>query len=44
MFELILKVLVLFFDRNLIGRILNCFFKDIGYLDDLLLLMVLDFI
>uniref|UniRef100_A0A2K5NER8 Multidrug resistance-associated protein 4 n=1 Tax=Cercocebus atys TaxID=9531 RepID=A0A2K5NER8_CERAT len=44
MFESILKAPVLFFDRNPIGRILNRFSKDIGHLDDLLPLTVLDFI
>ncbi|XP_075419651.1 ATP-binding cassette sub-family C member 4 [Tenrec ecaudatus] len=44
MFESILKAPVLFFDRNPIGRILNRFSKDIGHMDDLLPLTVLDFI
>ncbi|XP_023582462.1 ATP-binding cassette sub-family C member 4 isoform X3 [Trichechus manatus latirostris] len=44
MFESILKVPVLFFDRNPVGRILNRFSKDIGHMDDLLPLTFLDFI
>ncbi|XP_039693710.1 ATP-binding cassette sub-family C member 4 isoform X5 [Pteropus medius] len=44
MFESILKAPILFFDRNPIGRILNRFSKDIGHIDDLLPLTVLDFI
>ncbi|KAF4008061.1 hypothetical protein G4228_019617 [Cervus hanglu yarkandensis] len=44
MLESILRVPVLFFDRNPIGKILNRFSKDIGHLDDLLPLTFLDFI
>uniref|UniRef100_A0A8C4VNF9 Multidrug resistance-associated protein 4 n=1 Tax=Gopherus evgoodei TaxID=1825980 RepID=A0A8C4VNF9_9SAUR len=44
MFQSLLKAPVLFFDRNPIGRILNRFSKDIGHLDDLLPLTILDFI
>uniref|UniRef100_A0A4W2H383 Multidrug resistance-associated protein 4 n=1 Tax=Bos indicus x Bos taurus TaxID=30522 RepID=A0A4W2H383_BOBOX len=44
MLESILRVPVLFFDRNPLGRILNRFSKDIGHLDDLLPLTFLDFI
>ncbi|KAM6178581.1 ATP-binding cassette sub-family C member 4 isoform 2-T2 [Rhynchocyon petersi] len=44
MFESILKAPILFFDRNPIGRILNRFSKDIGHMDDLLPVTVLDFI
>ncbi|XP_070327220.1 LOW QUALITY PROTEIN: ATP-binding cassette sub-family C member 4-like [Odocoileus virginianus] len=44
MLESILRVPVLFFDRNPVGRILNRFSKDIGHLDDLLPLTFLDFI
>ncbi|XP_055282776.1 ATP-binding cassette sub-family C member 4-like [Moschus berezovskii] len=36
MVESILRSLVVFFDRNAIGRILNRFCKDIGCMDDLL--------
>uniref|UniRef100_A0A8C8S3K0 Multidrug resistance-associated protein 4 n=1 Tax=Pelusios castaneus TaxID=367368 RepID=A0A8C8S3K0_9SAUR len=42
MFQSLLKTPVLFFDRNPIGRILNRFSKDIGHLDDLLPLTILD--
>uniref|UniRef100_A0A8C6D2E6 Multidrug resistance-associated protein 4-like n=1 Tax=Moschus moschiferus TaxID=68415 RepID=A0A8C6D2E6_MOSMO len=44
MLESILRAPVLFFHRNPIGRILNCFSKDIGHMDDLLPLIFLDFI
>ncbi|XP_074845315.1 ATP-binding cassette sub-family C member 4 isoform X2 [Carettochelys insculpta] len=44
MFQSLLKAPMLFFDRNPIGRILNRFSKDIGHLDDLLPLTILDFI
>ncbi|XP_068382626.1 ATP-binding cassette sub-family C member 4-like [Eschrichtius robustus] len=44
MLESILRVPVLFFDTNPIGRILNRFSKDIGHMDDLLPLTFLDFI
>ncbi|XP_027413619.1 multidrug resistance-associated protein 4-like isoform X1 [Bos indicus x Bos taurus] len=36
MLKTILRVPVLFFDRNPAGRILNRFSKDIGYMDDVL--------
>uniref|UniRef100_A0A452FNI3 Multidrug resistance-associated protein 4-like n=2 Tax=Capra hircus TaxID=9925 RepID=A0A452FNI3_CAPHI len=44
MVESILSSLVLFFDRNSIGRILNRFCKDIGRMDDLLPLTFQDLI
>ncbi|KAM9675035.1 ATP-binding cassette sub-family C member 4-like [Dama dama] len=44
MVESILRSLVLFFDRNSIGRILNRFCKDIGRMDDLLPLTFQDLI
>ncbi|XP_060989225.1 ATP-binding cassette sub-family C member 4-like isoform X4 [Dama dama] len=44
MSETILRAPVLFFHRNLIGRILNRFSKDIGHMDDLLPLIFQDFI
>ncbi|XP_064413746.1 multidrug resistance-associated protein 4 isoform X2 [Latimeria chalumnae] len=44
MFKATLRAPVLFFDINPIGRILNRFSKDIGHLDDLLPLTVLDFV
>ncbi|KAM9049321.1 LOW QUALITY PROTEIN: ATP-binding cassette sub-family C member 4-like [Megaptera novaeangliae] len=44
MLESILRVPVLFFDTNPIGRILNRFSKDTGHMDDLLPLTFLDFI
>lgn len=37
MINVVFKVLVLFFDINLVGCILNCFFKDVGCMDDLFL-------
>ncbi|XP_061290378.1 ATP-binding cassette sub-family C member 4-like [Bos javanicus] len=44
MLETILRAPVLFFSRNPIGRILNRFSKDIGHMDDLLPLILQDFI
>uniref|UniRef100_A0A8C0AJR6 ATP-binding cassette, sub-family C (CFTR/MRP), member 4 n=1 Tax=Bos mutus grunniens TaxID=30521 RepID=A0A8C0AJR6_BOSMU len=44
MVESILRSLVVFFDRNSIGRILNRFCKDIGLMDDLLPLTFQDLI
>ncbi|KAB0345155.1 hypothetical protein FD754_022081 [Muntiacus muntjak] len=44
MLETILRVPVLFFSRNPIGRILNRFSKDTGHMDDLLPLVFQDFI
>ncbi|KAM9674349.1 ATP-binding cassette sub-family C member 4-like isoform 2-T3 [Dama dama] len=44
MLETILRVPVLFFSRNPIGRILNRFSKDIGHMDDSLPLIFQDFI
>ncbi|XP_057563457.1 ATP-binding cassette sub-family C member 4-like [Hippopotamus amphibius kiboko] len=44
MLESILRVPVLFFNRNAVGRILNRFSKDVGHMDDLLPLTFQDFI
>ncbi|XP_017911935.1 PREDICTED: multidrug resistance-associated protein 4-like isoform X2 [Capra hircus] len=44
MLKSILRAPVSFFDRNPAGRILNCFSKDIGHMDDLLPVSFQEFI
>uniref|UniRef100_A0A8C3VTT8 Multidrug resistance-associated protein 4 n=1 Tax=Catagonus wagneri TaxID=51154 RepID=A0A8C3VTT8_9CETA len=44
MLESILRAPVLFFDRNMTGRILNRFSKDIGHMDDMLPQIFQDFL
>ncbi|XP_019852694.1 PREDICTED: multidrug resistance-associated protein 4-like [Amphimedon queenslandica] len=44
MFAKVLKAPILFFDTNPIGRVLNCFSKDISFLDDRLLYTSIDYL
>nr|XP_006820924.1 PREDICTED: multidrug resistance-associated protein 4-like [Saccoglossus kowalevskii] len=44
MFEAIIRAPILFYDTNPVGRILNRFSRDIGYMDEVLPKLIFDFI